>query len=77
MLGVTVNDESGKSREFVRRYGLVFPNVRDVDDELGEDFDTIGVPETFVVDRAGRIVALRRGPVDRAFVEAALRLVGA
>jgi cytochrome c biogenesis protein CcmG/thiol:disulfide interchange protein DsbE len=77
ILGVTVNDQSDRSREFAQRYGLRFPSVRDVEDQLGEDFDRIGVPETFVVDRGGRIVALRRGPVDRAFIDEALRLVGA
>ncbi len=77
ILGVTVNDQSERSRRFAERYGLAFPSVRDVEDDLGGDFGRIGVPETFVVDRAGRIVALRRGPVDRAFMDEALRMVGA
>lgn len=77
VLGVTVRDSSDDSRAFVREFGLTFPSVRDVENELGEDFDRIGVPETFVVDRQGRIVALRRGPVDRAWMDEALRLVGA
>jgi hypothetical protein len=51
--------------------------VRDVEDELGDEFDRTGVPETFALDRGGRIVALRRGPVDRAWVDEALRRVGA
>jgi cytochrome c biogenesis protein CcmG/thiol:disulfide interchange protein DsbE len=77
VLGVTVKDASDDSIAFEREHGLTFPSVRDVEDELGDDFDRTGVPETFVVDRGGRIVALRRGPVDRAFVDEALRLVGA
>ena len=77
VLGVTVHDESEAARKFLREHRLSFPNLRDVEDDLGDDFDRIGVPETFVVDRDGRIVALSRGPVDRAFVDQALRMVGA
>jgi cytochrome c biogenesis protein CcmG/thiol:disulfide interchange protein DsbE len=76
VLGVTVRDQSDDSRAFARTFGLSFPSVRDVENELGDDFDRIGVPETFVVDREGRIVALRRGPVDRAWMAEALRRVG-
>lgn len=76
VLGVTVDDQSDDSRAFVREQGLTFPSVRDVENELGEDFGRLGVPETFVVDAQGRIVALRRGPIDGAWVAEALRLVG-
>jgi cytochrome c biogenesis protein CcmG, thiol:disulfide interchange protein DsbE len=77
VLGVTVSDQSDDSRAFARRYGITFPNLRDVDDELSQDYDRTGVPETFVVDHTGHIVAMRRGPVDKAFVDDALKLVGA
>jgi cytochrome c biogenesis protein CcmG/thiol:disulfide interchange protein DsbE len=77
VLGVTVSDASDDSRAFMSKYGLSFPSVRDVEGELGEDFDTNGVPESFAVDRDGRIVAISRGQVSEEFVDAALEKVGA
>jgi len=72
VLGVTVDDASRDSLEFKRRYKLSFPSLRDVDGELGEDYGRTGVPETFVIDRDGRVVALTRGQVNRSFLDEAL-----
>ncbi|HEX4364296.1 MAG TPA: TlpA disulfide reductase family protein [Solirubrobacteraceae bacterium] len=72
VLGVTYNDASPDSLAFVKKYGMSFPNVRDVGTQLAKRYGTIDVPETFVIDRAGRIVALRRGPVDEAFLSSTL-----
>jgi cytochrome c biogenesis protein CcmG/thiol:disulfide interchange protein DsbE len=77
VLGVTVDDASDKSKAFMREHGLSFPSLRDVDGELGEDFGTTGVPESFAVDDQGRVVAISRGQVSREFVDEALKLVGA
>src|SRR5688500_3992721 len=67
VLGVTVDDNSPDSKGFVKEFALPFPSLRDVDGELGEDFGRTGVPETFVLDAQGRVVALSRGTVDDAF----------
>jgi cytochrome c biogenesis protein CcmG/thiol:disulfide interchange protein DsbE len=75
VLGVTVSDASGDSRRFAERYGLTYPSLRDIEDELGEDYGRTGVPETFVIDRGGRIAALSRGSVDDRWLDRALRLV--
>ena len=77
VLGVTVLDASEDSRAFMSEYGISFPSLRDVDGDLGEDFGTNGVPESFAVDGDGRVVAISRGQVSRAWVDEALRLVGA
>jgi cytochrome c biogenesis protein CcmG/thiol:disulfide interchange protein DsbE len=42
--------------------------LRDRTGGTQEDFGVVAYPETFVVDRRGRITALRRGPVDEAFL---------
>ena len=75
VLGVTVSDATGDSKAFARRHGLTFPSLRDVEGELGEDFGRTGVPETFVIDREGRVAAMSRGQVDDAFFAKSLPLV--
>jgi len=77
VLGVDVLDVSGDARDFVDEYGLTYPQLRDTDDSLRPDYGANGVPETVVIDRGGRISAIRRGPVDERFMrEKVLPLLG-
>jgi cytochrome c biogenesis protein CcmG, thiol:disulfide interchange protein DsbE len=60
VLGVTYLDNSSDSEQFVHQHGITYPVVRDVSGNFVKGFGTTGVPETFVINRQGRIVALRR-----------------
>jgi cytochrome c biogenesis protein CcmG, thiol:disulfide interchange protein DsbE len=60
ILGVTYLDNSSASEDFVQQNHLTYPVIRDVNGKLVRGFGTTGVPETFVINRQGRIVALRR-----------------
>jgi hypothetical protein len=56
----------------VRRFDLSFPSIRDRDGEYAESYGSVAFPETFVVDRSGRIAARRRGPVDQEWLDRTL-----
>ena len=60
VLGVTYLDNSSDSEQFVRQEHITYPVVRDISDNFVHSFGTTGVPETFVIDRQGRIAAIRR-----------------
>ncbi len=60
VLGVTYLDNSSDSEQFVRRQHITYPVLRDISDSFVRSFGTTGVPETFVIDRQGRIAAVRR-----------------
>jgi cytochrome c biogenesis protein CcmG/thiol:disulfide interchange protein DsbE len=60
VLGVTYLDNSSDAEQFVRREHINYPVVQDVDDNYVRSFGATGVPETFVIDRQGRIAAVRR-----------------
>jgi cytochrome c biogenesis protein CcmG, thiol:disulfide interchange protein DsbE len=68
VLGVDVQDVTDDAREFISRYGLSYPMLRDGEGLTREAFAIVGFPETFVLDRRGRITAVRRGPVDERFM---------
>jgi len=68
VVGVDVLDVSSDARAFAARYGLRYPLLRDREGESLRDFEVAGQPWTFVLDRAGRIAAVRRGPVDERFM---------
>jgi cytochrome c biogenesis protein CcmG/thiol:disulfide interchange protein DsbE len=68
VLGVDVLDVTSDARGFVHEYRLRYPMLRDRGGDALEDYGVVAYPETFVIDRRGRIAASRRGPVDDAFM---------
>ena len=73
VFGVTYKDRASASRSFARRYGYTFPSVRDDELDLAPEFGTIRLPETFVIDRRGRVVAISRGEItDYRFLDQAI-----
>ena len=68
MLGVTYLDASPDSKAFVRQYRLTYPNLRDTTGEFAHAYGTDQLPESFVIDRDGHIVAISRGEIDQAFL---------
>jgi len=74
VLGVTYLDATPDSRSFVRRYHLSYPNLRDNTGSFAHSYGTDQLPESFVIDRRGRIVAISRGEIDQGFLNHALAL---
>lgn len=72
VLGVTYKDDAGDSRAFVRKYRLTFPSVRDDRLDLAPKYGTTKLPETFILDKRGRVVALSRGQVSQDFLQHAI-----
>jgi cytochrome c biogenesis protein CcmG, thiol:disulfide interchange protein DsbE len=74
VLGVTYLDASPDSRNFVREQRITYPNLRDTTGEFAHAYGTDQLPESFVIDRAGDIVAIRRGEIEQAFLTRAIKL---
>jgi cytochrome c biogenesis protein CcmG/thiol:disulfide interchange protein DsbE len=72
VLGVNYKDLSQKALGFVTKFGLSYPILRDPDGKYAEDYSSRAFPETFVIDRQGRVAAKRRGPVDQAWLDETL-----
>ncbi|HUO74306.1 MAG TPA: TlpA disulfide reductase family protein [Solirubrobacteraceae bacterium] len=72
ILGVTYLDNSSDSEQFVRQQHITYPVVRDVSGNFVRAFGTTGVPETFVIDRRGRIAALRRYQLNSQWLQQTL-----
>jgi cytochrome c biogenesis protein CcmG/thiol:disulfide interchange protein DsbE len=73
VLGANYQDVSDSALGFVRRFKLTYPSLRDRDGEFADRYGSRAFPETFVVDRRGRIAAQRRGPVDQSWLDRTLR----
>jgi cytochrome c biogenesis protein CcmG/thiol:disulfide interchange protein DsbE len=72
ILGVTYLDNSSDSEQFVRQQHITYPVVRDVSGNFVRSFGTTGVPETFVINRNGRIAAVRRFQIDNEWLQQTL-----
>jgi cytochrome c biogenesis protein CcmG, thiol:disulfide interchange protein DsbE len=70
VLGVDMLDVTSHAEEFIREYELTYPMLKDKDGEGIEAFGVIQYPETFVIDKQGRIAAAQRGVVDEEWMEA-------
>ena len=74
VLGVTYLDVTPDSLSFVKRYHLTYPNLRDTSGEFTHSYGTDQLPESFVIDRNGHVVAISRGEIDEAFLNHAVSL---
>jgi cytochrome c biogenesis protein CcmG/thiol:disulfide interchange protein DsbE len=74
VLGVTYQDASPDSEGFVRRYHLTYPVVRDTTGDFARSYGTRQVPESFIINRRGRIVEIARGEIEQSFVNQAIAL---
>jgi cytochrome c biogenesis protein CcmG/thiol:disulfide interchange protein DsbE len=68
VIGVTYLDNSSASEQFVHQEHITYPVLRDVSGNFVRSFGTTGVPETFVINRAGRIEALRRYQLTQSWI---------
>jgi cytochrome c biogenesis protein CcmG/thiol:disulfide interchange protein DsbE len=66
VLGVTFKDLTPDSLGFVRAQHLTYPSLRDGDGRLAGAYGTDALPETFVLDRQSRVVAISRGQITQA-----------
>lgn len=77
VLGVDVNDFAGDARKFMRKYGVTYPIVHDNKNVTEPKYGVALLPETFFVDRRGRVVGHVAGQVSesdlRAGIEKALK----
>jgi cytochrome c biogenesis protein CcmG/thiol:disulfide interchange protein DsbE len=69
VLGIDMQEPAEKGVEFVNKKGITFPSLRDRDRDYARKLGVSGYPETFLIDRRGRIVALQRGPIDQAWLD--------
>ena len=69
VLGIDMQDSTERALAFLEAEDIEFESLRDVDREYVREFGVNQYPETFVIDREGRITALKRGPIDQAWLD--------
>ena len=64
--GIDYKDNAGAARAWIAELGNPYARIGADDGRVGIDWGVYGVPETFVVDRAGRIRYKHVGPLTQA-----------
>ena len=72
VVGIDVKENSGAALEAVDEFGLTFPNLRDRDGSYVREWGQTGYPESFVLDRQGKVAAVRRLPVTQKWLDETL-----
>ena len=62
-LGVDYHDLNSDARRFVSAHALTFPMLQDGSGSVTGRYGISQVPETYVLNRQGRVVAHLRGPI--------------
>ena len=66
VLGVDVNDPKSDARKFARKYRLTYPLVHDNHNVTSPKYGLTGLPETFFIDRTGKLVGHVAAAIDAA-----------
>ena len=72
-LGIDYHDLAQDARRFVSAHELTFPMLADGSGDVTGSYGISQVPETYVLDRQGRIVAHLPGPINDAGFAAEFR----
>ena len=71
-VGVNIQDKEPDARAFLEEFGITYPNVIDQGSRVAIDYGVWGLPETFFIDREGRITYKHVGTLGRSTVTAKL-----
>jgi cytochrome c biogenesis protein CcmG, thiol:disulfide interchange protein DsbE len=75
VIGVTYDDSSSDALSYMHQYHLSFPVLHDANGDLASAYGVDGVPETFIINAQGKIVAIRRYQLVQSWVNHTLSRV--
>jgi len=74
-LGIDVWDEREDALGFIDDFGVTYPNGPD-QGSIAIDYGVTGIPETYIIDRAGQVAAKFVGPVTTTQLTQTVRSLG-
>jgi len=71
-VGINIQDKEPDARAFLDEFGITYANGIDYSSKIAVDYGVYGIPETFIIDRAGRITYKHIGAMTSATITAKL-----
>ncbi len=72
VVGVTFQDSSSDAQGYMRKYGLRYPVLLDPAGSFVGPYGVTGVPETFIIDRNGHVIAADTEPMTKGWLDRTL-----
>lgn len=69
IFGISVDKNENKYRDFVRRFGLTFPTAHDPERRINALYGTWRYPETYIINREGRVISKVVGELKESDVQ--------
>jgi cytochrome c biogenesis protein CcmG/thiol:disulfide interchange protein DsbE len=63
-LGVAYVDVEPKSKAYLEEFDITYPNGPDLRSSVSSKYEVTGVPETFFIDRDGKVAHVQIGPLS-------------
>ena len=63
-LGVDYVDTEPEAKAYLEKFHITYPNGADLGTRISQAFRTRGVPETYIFDKAGKLVHMQIGPFN-------------
>jgi cytochrome c biogenesis protein CcmG/thiol:disulfide interchange protein DsbE len=63
-LGVDWTDTETEAMAYMDKFGITYPSGPDFGTRISQAYRTTGVPETYVIDRAGNLAYVKKGPFN-------------
>ena len=61
-LGVDWSDTETEAKAYMKKFGITYPSGPDYGTRISQAYRTQGVPETYIIDRAGNLAYVKIGP---------------
>ncbi len=61
-LGVDYVDTEPEAKASLAKFGITFPNGPDMGTKISQEFRIRGVPETYIIDKNGKLAKIQIGP---------------
>jgi cytochrome c biogenesis protein CcmG, thiol:disulfide interchange protein DsbE len=72
LVGVTYDDSSSDAQGYMTKYGLHYPVMLDPAGNFSSAYGVNGVPETFIIDRSGHVIAADPNEMTKAWMDKTL-----
>ena len=64
-IGVDHLDTEKEALKYMAQYGITYPSGPDMGDKISQAYGITGVPETFFIDKDGKIAHVQIGPIEQ------------
>ncbi len=64
LVGIVYQDTEGNAKDFIQKHGKTYPNGMDSKSRIAIEYGVYGVPETFFIDREGKVAYKHIGEIS-------------